>query len=60
MNGGAVTLLYDGDGNRVSKTVGGVTTRYLVYDLNPTGYPQVWKRSSTVRSRASTLTDCSS
>jgi RHS repeat-associated protein len=41
MNGGAVTLLYDGDGNRVAKTVGSVTTRYLVDDLNPTGYPQV-------------------
>jgi len=41
MNGGAVTIIYDGDGNRVSKTVSGVTTRYLVDDLNPTGYPQV-------------------
>jgi RHS repeat-associated protein len=41
MNSGAVTLVYDGDGNRVAKTVGGVTTRYLVDDLNPTGYPQV-------------------
>jgi RHS repeat-associated protein len=36
-----VTLQYDGDGNRVAKTVGGVTTRYLVDDLNPTGYAQV-------------------
>jgi hypothetical protein len=36
-----VTLLYDGDGNRVAKTVNGVTTRYLVDDLNPTGLPQV-------------------
>jgi YD repeat-containing protein len=25
---GAVTVVYDGDGNRVAKTVGGVTTRY--------------------------------
>jgi RHS repeat-associated protein len=41
MNGGAVTIIYDGDGNRVSKTASGVTTRYLVDDLNPTGYPQV-------------------
>jgi RHS repeat-associated protein len=41
MNNGAVTLLYDGDGNRVAKTVGGVSTRYLVDDLNPTGYAQV-------------------
>jgi RHS repeat-associated protein len=41
MNGGAVTLVYDGDDNRVAKTVGGATTRYLVDDLNPTGYAQV-------------------
>ncbi len=41
MNGGAVQLLYDGDGNRVAKSVNGVITRYLVDDLNPTGYPQV-------------------
>jgi RHS repeat-associated protein len=41
MNGTAVTLQYDGDGNRVAKAVGGVTTRYLVDDLNPTGYAQV-------------------
>ena len=38
---GAVTVLYDGDGNRVAKTAGGVTTKYLVDDLNPTGYLQV-------------------
>ena len=41
MNGGAVNILYDGDGNRVAKIVSGVTTRYLVDDLNPTGYAQV-------------------
>jgi len=41
MNGGAVQMLYDGDGNRVAKTVSGVTTYYLVDDLNPTGYAQV-------------------
>jgi len=38
---GTVRMVYDGDGNRVAKTVGGVTTRYLVDDLNPTGYAQV-------------------
>ena len=38
---GSVTLVYDGDGNRVSETAGGVTTKYLVDDLNPTGVPQV-------------------
>lgn len=41
MNAGAITVTYDGDGNRVAKTVGGVTTKYLVDDLNPTGYAQV-------------------
>ena len=39
--GGTVTFAYDGNGNRVAKTVGGVTTRYLVDELSPTGYPQV-------------------
>ena len=38
---GAVTLVYDGDGNRVAETVGGSTTKYLVDTLNPTGYAQV-------------------
>ena len=34
---------YDGDGNRVKKTVAatGVTTYYLVDDRNPSGYAQV-------------------
>jgi RHS repeat-associated protein len=40
-SGTAVSIIYDGDGNRVAKTVNGVTTQYLVDDLNPTGYPQV-------------------
>jgi RHS repeat-associated protein len=39
--GTSATVQYDGFGNRVSKTVNGVTTRYLVDDLNPTGLPQV-------------------
>ncbi len=38
---GAVTVAYDGDGNRVSETVGGVATKYLVDTQNPTGYAQV-------------------
>ena len=41
MGAGTVTIIYDGDRNRVAKTVGGVTTKYLVDDLNPTGYAQV-------------------
>jgi RHS repeat-associated protein len=40
-SGTSATIVYDGDGNRVAKTGGGITTRYLVDDLNPTGYPQV-------------------
>ena len=40
--GGTATLLYDADGNRASKSVSGVVTKYLVDDLNPTGYPQVF------------------
>ena len=36
-------LVYDAFGNRVSKTVNGVTTQYLVEDdKNPTGLPQVF------------------
>jgi hypothetical protein len=38
---GAVTMVYDGDGNRVAETVGSTTTKYLVDTLNPTGYAQV-------------------
>jgi RHS repeat-associated protein len=38
---GAVRITYDGDGNLAAKTVGGVTTQYLVDDVNPTGYSQV-------------------
>ena len=36
-----MTLVYDGDGNRVQETVGTTTTSYLVADQNPTGYAQV-------------------
>jgi len=38
---GSTTMVYDGDGNRVKETVGGVATNYLVDTLNPTGLPQV-------------------
>jgi YD repeat-containing protein len=38
---GSVALVYDGDGNRVSETVGGTATKFLVDDHNPTGLPQV-------------------
>jgi RHS repeat-associated protein len=45
-DGSAVTIIYDGDGNRAAKTVAGVTTKYLADDLNPTGYLQVLEESS--------------
>ncbi|MDQ3907492.1 MAG: DUF6531 domain-containing protein, partial [Acidobacteriota bacterium] len=54
-NDGAVTYQYDGDGNRVAKTVGGVTTKYLVDTNSPTGYAQVvdeLQGGSVVRSYA--------
>jgi RHS repeat-associated protein len=40
LNGGSVAYIYDGDGNRVAKTVAGVTTNYLVDTNNPSGYAQ--------------------
>jgi len=40
-DGGAVRIVYDGDGNLASKTAGGVTTKYLIDEENPTGYSQV-------------------
>lgn len=51
MNGGAVAVVYDGDGNRVAKTAAGVTTKYLVDDRNLTGYVQVLEelQGSTVQ-----------
>jgi RHS repeat-associated protein len=39
--GGAVRYVYDGDGIRVAKIAGGVTTHYLVDTHNPTGHAQV-------------------
>jgi YD repeat-containing protein len=36
-SGTTVSIVYDAFGNRVAKTVNGVTARYLVDDLNPTG-----------------------
>jgi RHS repeat-associated protein len=37
----AMSVVYDGDGNRVAETAAGVTTKYLIDSLNPTGYSQV-------------------
>ena len=38
---GVICIVYDGDGNRVRKTIGSTTTSYLVDDRNPTGHAQV-------------------
>lgn len=38
---GELRFVYDGDGHLVEAIAGGVRTRYLVDDLNPTGIPQV-------------------
>jgi RHS repeat-associated protein len=54
-NSGAATFVYDGDGNRVRKTVSGVTTYYLVGDRNPTSYAQVLEEVTTVGSTPSRL-----
>jgi len=40
LNSGAATIFYNGDGERVKKIAGGVTTFYLVDSLNPSGYAQ--------------------
>jgi len=39
--GGTAGMVYDGDGNRVSESVGLTTTKYLEDTENPTGLPQV-------------------
>ena len=49
-NAGGIVMTYDGDGNRVSKTVAGTTTYYLVDAVNPSGYAQVleeWTNNGT-------------
>jgi RHS repeat-associated protein len=50
-----VNLWYDGDGNRVRKSVATatntITTYYLVDDLNPTGYSQVLEELSVINSQ---------
>jgi RHS repeat-associated protein len=50
-NNGAVLIWYDGDGNRMKKTVGSTTTYYLLDDQNPSGYVQVleeWTGTTTL------------
>ena len=40
-NSGAIRFAYDGEGNRVAKTIGGISTKFLVDDRNPTEHAQV-------------------
>ncbi len=44
----AVSCAYDHKGNRISKTVGGTPTYFLVDEQNPTGYPQVVEELSVI------------
>ncbi|MFA6545411.1 MAG: RHS repeat-associated core domain-containing protein [Limisphaerales bacterium] len=54
-----ISILYDGDGNRVRKSVtdgtNTVTTWYLVDDRNPTGYAQVLEEHVSLNSQPPTL-----
>jgi YD repeat-containing protein len=57
VSGSTVTIIYDAFGNRVSKTVNGVTTKYLVEDdVNPAGYPQVLERKMAEKLRVDPAT----
>jgi RHS repeat-associated protein len=60
-DGKTVTIVYDGDGHRVKKTVvtatNTVTIFYVVDDQNPTGYAQVLEEHVSLDSGPSTL-DC--
>ncbi len=54
-----INILYDGDGNRVSKTVttatNSTTTYYVVDDLNPSGYAQVLEEHVSQQSSNPTI-----
>jgi RHS repeat-associated protein len=54
-NNGTVIYVFDGDGNRVKKTVSGVTTYYLIDDRNPSGYAQVLEELTTIGTTPSRL-----
>jgi len=55
VGGTNITLVYDGDGNRVRKIIGTTTNLYLVDDRNPTGYAQVLEELTTVGSTPNRL-----
>ena len=51
----SAVIVYDGDGNRVSKEVGETTTLYLVDTRNPSSYAQVLEELTTVSGGATNL-----
>ncbi len=57
--GRTVHLTYDGDGNRVSKTVvtatNSITTFFVVDELNPSGYAQVLEEHTSLNSQPATI-----
>ncbi len=55
-NSSQVQIVYDGDGNRVRKTVNGVTTLYLVDTVNPTGYAQVLEELTSSNAQPAVVT----
>jgi RHS repeat-associated protein len=55
-NDGAAQIVYDGDGNRVRKTVNGLTTLYLVDTINPTGYAQVLEELTSSNAQPAAVT----
>jgi RHS repeat-associated protein len=55
VNGNTINLVTDGDGNRMEKTVGNVTTYYLVDDRNPSGYAQVVEEYQSLNYQSATL-----
>jgi len=46
VGGISITIVYDGDGNRVRKIVGATTNTYLVDSRNPSGFAQVLEEKS--------------
>ena len=51
-----IDIEYDGDGNRVRKSVNNVAIHYLVDELNPTGWPQVLEELTSVNGGSPAVT----
>jgi hypothetical protein len=48
-------MVYDGNGNRVRETIAGLTTKFLISEINHTGYAQVIAENSSGGTRAREL-----